>query len=241
MAGSTSNLDLITTAQAQKEVTANALFDAASAAMLFGRRSSQCAGLSWGFYGGALMVGGTPTLISNGSLALTANATNYVEVISGASVVSRNTTGFTTGALALYSVITGAAAVTSYTDFRVFMFGATAGPAVQPYDLACFTPGKPTASMTLITVPMVRDVSFPAGFTDSKAHAGVDCTSSAYFDILLNDSSVGTLTFSPGTAVGSFSGSSTTVLVAGDVLSVVAPVSPDDTLSDISFVLKGTH
>lgn len=71
MANSSTPLDLITASQSGKEVTANALFDAASNAMLFGRRASTTTGLTWGYYGGMLMVDGALTNINNGTRSLT--------------------------------------------------------------------------------------------------------------------------------------------------------------------------
>jgi hypothetical protein len=127
MSNSTTNLDLLASGQAQKEVTANSLFDAVSPAMLFGRRASTTAALTWGYYGGAVLVSGMPTQIANGTVALSANATNYVEANS-AGVVSANTAGFTGGRTALYTVVTGAATVTSYTDQRT-LGGSTGAPA----------------------------------------------------------------------------------------------------------------
>lgn len=118
MSGSTTNLDLIATAQAQKEVTANALFDASSAAMMFGRRASTCSALTWGYYGGGMMLSGVPTVIANGTVALAASDTNYVEA-DNAGVVTANVIGFTVGAYPLYEIVTGAATVTSYIDYRI--------------------------------------------------------------------------------------------------------------------------
>jgi hypothetical protein len=117
MSDSTTHLDTIATAQASKEVTANALYDAGSPATLFGRRASTSSGLTWGFYGGKLLVDGVVTSIANGTVALTASTTNYVEA-SRAGVVSRNTIGFTAGSIPLYTVVTGASTVSSYTDHR---------------------------------------------------------------------------------------------------------------------------
>jgi len=122
MAGSTTNLDLIAQAQASKEITANALFDAGSPATLFGRRASLCSGLNWFYYGGVMLVDGVLTTIANNSaaLALSASATNYVEA-TRAGVVSKNTTAFTPGSIPLYTVVTGASTVTSYTDQRAWV------------------------------------------------------------------------------------------------------------------------
>lgn len=118
MANSTTNIDGIVQSQASKEVTANAYFDAASQATLFGRRQSTCSGLTWGYYGGNVSVDGTITAIANGTLTLTASTTNYIEA-DRSGTVSKNTTGFTAGSTPLYSVVTGTATVTSYTDYRL--------------------------------------------------------------------------------------------------------------------------
>lgn len=120
MANSTTNLDTLPTDVADKAPPANSLFDAASPATLFGRRASTTAALSWGFYGGMILVDGVQTSIANGTIALTASTTNYMEA-TRAGVVSVNTTGFTAGQIPLYTVVTGAAAVTSYTDYRAWV------------------------------------------------------------------------------------------------------------------------
>lgn len=119
MSNSTTLLDTISQSQAQKEVTANALFDAASPATIFGRRASTTAGLTWGYYGGSVTISSTPTAIANGTVTLTASTTNYVETTT-AGVVSKNTTGFTAGSIPLYTVVTASDSVTSYTDHRDF-------------------------------------------------------------------------------------------------------------------------
>ena len=122
MSNSTTLLDLIAQSQASKEVTANALFDAGSPAMLFGRRASLCSGLNWFYYGGVMVVDGVLTAISSNAaaLVLSASATNYIEA-TRAGVVSKNTTGFTPGSIPLYTVVTGASTVTSYTDNRAWV------------------------------------------------------------------------------------------------------------------------
>ena len=118
MSNSTATYDAIVQSQASKEVTANAYFDAASQATAFGRRQSTSSGLTWGYYGANLNVDGVLTQIANGTVALSASTTNYVEA-TRAGVVSKNTTGFTAGQIPLYSIVTGASSVTSYTDYRV--------------------------------------------------------------------------------------------------------------------------
>lgn len=243
MAGSTSNLDLISTSQAQKEVTANALFDASSPATTFGRRASTSAALTWGYYGGAFLASTGLTQIANGTLALTANATNYVEADADG-VVSKNTTAFTSGRLALYTVVTGASTVTSYTDWRssvnvpLVSVGTT-----QPFDVHAFYPGVPTANALVLRVPVARPVAFAANFAGSFFAASANATASTVFTVKKNGTSIGTVTIAAGgmTATFATSGGAAQSLTPGDVLSITAPGTPDATLADPGFVLAGTR
>ncbi|TDV04696.1 hypothetical protein [Paraburkholderia caballeronis] len=123
MSNSTTLIDQISSTQATKEVVVNANFDAASPAMIWGRRASTTNGLTWGYYGGtAADSAGGLHQIANGTLTLTASATNYVYATVGASSVAIgiNTTGFPTGSIPLYSIVTGATSVTAYTDMRSY-------------------------------------------------------------------------------------------------------------------------
>lgn len=121
MANSTTNLDTITTTQEGKEVVVNGLLDAASPSMLYARHDSACVGLTWAYYGGKFFLpDGSIADIANGTLTLTASATNYVEVDPATGTISFNTTGFTVGRTKIYSVATGVGTVTSYIDYRAF-------------------------------------------------------------------------------------------------------------------------
>jgi hypothetical protein len=302
MSGSTTNLDLIATSQAQKEVTANALFDAASASMMLGRRASTCSALTWGYYGGGMIVSGVPTVIANGTVALTASSTNYVEA-DGNGVVTANVIDFTVGAYPLYKVVTGSATVTSYIDYRisyaVFTGNGTvtsvaasvpaefavagspitaagtlaitkavqnankvwAGPTTgadaepvfralvqadlpaQPFDVHAFYPGIPTASAIVVRVPVARAVGFVADFVGSYGKASAAATASMAFDVQKNGSSIGTITFAAAASTATFTtaAGAAQTLAAGDVLSIIAPATPDATLADPGFVLAGTR
>jgi len=125
MADSTTNLDLISSSQASKEVTANALFDASSPSALYGRRSSTTTALTWGYYGGRLLIAGVPTAVANGTVVLTASNTNYVVAnrATGAVSVSTATTNWndTPNYMRLYQIVAGASTVTSYVDHRAFL------------------------------------------------------------------------------------------------------------------------
>lgn len=118
MADSTTNLDSIVQGSGSQDIQANALYDAASPAFTYGRRSSTTSGTTWGYFGGKVRLAGVVTAISNGTLALTPSTTNYVQAHPDTGAVSSNTTGFTAGYLSLYTVVVGSATVTSYTDHR---------------------------------------------------------------------------------------------------------------------------
>lgn len=120
MSDSSTLLDTVSASQSGKETTVNALMDAASPATLFGRRASTTSLLTWGYYGGTLLVDGVLTSIANGTLALSASSTNYIEA-TRAGVVSKNTTGFTAGSIPLYVVTTDGTQATSYTDERAWV------------------------------------------------------------------------------------------------------------------------
>lgn len=128
MANQTTHLDTIQSTQSQKEVTANALFDAASPATAFGRRAQTTTGLTWGYYGGITILPGSPTVLSqvaNGTVALTASQINYVQMNPTTGAISKNTTGFTHGWIPLAKVTCGAASITDYEDWRYFQLGTT--------------------------------------------------------------------------------------------------------------------
>lgn len=109
----------ISASQANKEVTLNAIVDALSPAALYGRNAVTTAALTWGYLGGTVSISGTPTQVANGTVTLAASATNYIEANPATGAVSVNQTGFTSGRTPLYSVVTGAATVSNYTDLRV--------------------------------------------------------------------------------------------------------------------------
>jgi len=146
VANSTTILDLLFSAQAGKETAVNELADAASPAMIFGRRGSVCSGLTWGYYGGTLLVDGVLSAIVNGSLTLSGSVTNYIES-DRSGTVSSNTTGYTAGSIPLYTVVCGASTVTSYTDDRAW---------VQPEHLTSKTSITVTGANVTLTAAQAR-------------------------------------------------------------------------------------
>jgi len=123
MANSTTNLDSIVQGSGSQDLQANALYDAASPATVFGRRASTTTGLTFGYFGGNITKSdGTLAQIANSTVSLTASTTNYITALKESGVVYCNTTTTawddTANYWRLYSVVTGTATVTSYTDSR---------------------------------------------------------------------------------------------------------------------------
>lgn len=94
--------------------------DVAQLGFQFGQKRSTTTGLTYGYYGGTINVAGVPTSIADGTIALSASATNYVEFDS-TGAVSKNTTGFTVGRFPMAQIVTGAATITSVTDKRALV------------------------------------------------------------------------------------------------------------------------
>lgn len=84
----------------------------------FGKKKATTTGLTFGYFGGQMLVDGVLTTIAAGTVALTAASTNYVEA-TRAGVVSKNTTGFTAGQIPLYEITTDGAAITATLDRRI--------------------------------------------------------------------------------------------------------------------------
>jgi hypothetical protein len=79
MSDSTSLLNLLAANSTTSYDRANALFNAGSPATLFGRNDSTSGALTWGYYGGDVMLSGVPTAVANATLTLIASRTQHIE------------------------------------------------------------------------------------------------------------------------------------------------------------------
>lgn len=135
-------LQQLSSSQSSPEVPINENFDAVSQAGTFGRKATTTTGLTWGYYGGTILVDGVPTAIADGTVALTASTTNYIGV-SRAGVVTKATTR-TAADTPLYSVVTGTASITSYVDERT------------PSGMARLTGGSISQAVTTANVTLTQ-------------------------------------------------------------------------------------
>jgi hypothetical protein len=112
-------------------------------------------------------------------------------------------------------------------------------PQVITYDIGCFV-GQYTTVQTLALIALERSVRFAANMVPSTAACGVAPTGSVVFSIQKNGIQFATVTFSSSTTTGVYSSTLGSTFVAGDILTIVAPVTVDSTMANIGFLLSGT-
>ena len=94
----------------------------------FGSDPLTTTGLTWGYFGGRVRNDNVVTTVAPGTVALTASATNYVQINPGTGAISVNTTGFTSGQVPIAELVTNATAILTYTDQRASILD---GPGVS--------------------------------------------------------------------------------------------------------------
>lgn len=122
---------------------------------------------------------------------------------------------------------------TSYT-----LTGAGAVPA--PAYVSGSWAGSPAAGQVIERYIFATPVNFPSGLAGSYGTAGTAATAAAGFTIAKNGLAVGTMAFAAGAASASFTMAAATGFAGGDVLTIVAPASPDATLANLAWTLAGT-
>lgn len=116
MADSSSNIDQLASGATSQEARFNELVDALSLSSYFGRRASSTTGLTWGYFGGKALVNGVPTLVGNNTSVRTASTTSYAGRLQNGNLSFSTTRDPLT--VPVYSITTGTATITSYTDER---------------------------------------------------------------------------------------------------------------------------
>ncbi len=147
---------------------------------------------------------------------------------------------------------TGVLIVSDGVGYRA-MRGVGTFVAANPYVVGGFVAGVYTASQDLMAIPVDRTVSFISDFganadgSLSEATLQTAATSTTTFTINKIvagvSTGIGLITFSAGSTVGVFTstGHTNQSLVAGNVIQIVAPASPDATAASLGFTLSGTR
>jgi hypothetical protein len=116
----------------------------------------------------------------------------------------------------------------------------TTDAADPPADISGYKAGQPAADEVIVRVPVARRTRLKVDLAGSHASAEAAATASADFDIRVDGVSSATMRFAAAATSATFIAASETVLEPGQVLSVVAPSTPDTTLAGIGFTLAGS-
>lgn len=234
MADSTSPIQQIT-AGANADARINENFDAASQAMIYGRRAAATTGLTWAYYGGRY----NSTSIANGTVTLTGSATNYVVAAksNGAVSVSTSATNWndTANYERLYQIVTGASTVTSYQDHRSFMGGSGSGSSLtQCIPIAC---SDETTALTTGTAKVTFRMPFAFNVSGVRASLTTAQASGSILTVDINES--GTTILSTKLTIDNNEKTSTTAATAA-VISDAALADDAEITIDIDQVGDGS-
>ncbi len=123
MSDSTTPFGTIENGNGNQTEKANALFDASAPVAIYARKYATTTGLTLGYHGGKISVNGVVTVIADGTLALTASTTNYVEANPSTGAVTKSVTAYTPGYWRIGRAVTGTASITTWYDDRFLNFG----------------------------------------------------------------------------------------------------------------------
>ncbi|HKS89305.1 MAG TPA: hypothetical protein VJR70_07700, partial [Stellaceae bacterium] len=115
------------------------------------------------------------------------------------------------------------------------------GAAQQPALVSGSWSGSPTANQVVERYIFAAPVTFLAGLSGSFGAAGTAATAAAGFAIEKNGTAVGAMNFAAGATGATFTMTAATAFVAGDVLTIVAPATPDATLANLTWTLVGSQ
>lgn len=105
------------------------------------------------------------------------------------------------------------------------------------YVVAGLVRDLPPADALLVMHPVATAVTMPNGATNSQGKSLAAATAQTDFDIQKNGASIGTMRFAAAATTATFILTGPVSFAAGDDVRVVAPASPDATLSTVSFAL----
>jgi hypothetical protein len=113
--------------------------------------------------------------------------------------------------------------------------GAGAAPKAVPGSYS----GATTPLLVVQRYIFPGPVTFPAGLSGSYGIGQTAATNLTSYSIQRNGTPVGAMNFAAGATLATFTMATATAFSAGDLLSVVAPSSPDPTLAGLAWTLVG--
>ncbi len=142
----------------------------------FDENSDTTTGTTWGYEAGLLRSSTAVTTVATGTIGLTDDDVNYVEIDSSG-VVSKNTTSFTAGKFALRTITVASGVQTVSTDSRVFFDIGVRGVAQGGTGAATLTDGgvllgSGTGAITAMAVLTDGQMIVGDGTTDPVAESG---------------------------------------------------------------------
>lgn len=132
----------------------------------FANAAGTTTGLTYGYNAGTIRSDNATVAVVAGTVALAASVTNYVE-ITGAGVVSVNSSGFTSGRFPMCTVLTGSSTITTITDKRGFASVGGAGGS--------FTGGTLTSALNYappVTIASAATVNIGAAAANDVTVSG---------------------------------------------------------------------
>jgi hypothetical protein len=152
----------------------------------FDENPATTTGLVWGYKGGLFRLDSTVTTVAAGTIALTDDATNYIEIDPSDGLVKKNTTSFTSGRIPIRTVLTASGSQTTSTDKRAW-FSQVAGATettsgiVELATDAEFITG--TATDRVVTPANAKILTTKGGDLTSANPLVID-TDGSYFDVV---------------------------------------------------------
>jgi len=170
MSDSASPFGTIATGQENQTAKANGLFDASAPVAIYAKKYATTTGLTLGYHGGKITVNGVVTTIADGTIALTASTTNYVEANPATGAVTKNASAYTPGYWRIGRGVAGTASITTWYDDRYLGFGQQTRMLTKAFPSdANYTLTQPEADVDVIkisagTISTTRDFIVPITF-----------------------------------------------------------------------------
>jgi hypothetical protein len=115
------------------------------------------------------------------------------------------------------------------------------GQTVSPYDIGLFLPGQPDDGIECFKFVATRNIDFADDFAGSRGHCSTNPTSTAAFDVILNGSTIGSISISTGGAFTFSTSGGAVAMSPGDRLTLTSPSPQDATLAGVGIVFLGTR